>query len=56
MFKEHKKALFERAKKNPKYLKAVLAAAIKLPIVLKKRKIEKKRVKIGDKQIFGMFE
>jgi len=55
MVLEHKKALIKRIRKNPKYLKVVFAAVVKLLKIIKKRKIEKKEAKIGDRKIFRMF-
>jgi len=56
MFAKHKRAFLERTKNNPRYLKVVFAAVAKLPAIVKKRKIEKKKTKLSDKQIFAMFE
>jgi len=55
MFARHKKALLKRIKNDPYYLKVVFAAVTKLPSIIKKRRIEKERGIISDKNIFAKF-
>jgi len=55
MLREHKRNILKRIVSNPKYLKVVLAAALKMPIILKKRKKEEKGARRSDREIFDLF-
>jgi len=55
MLREHKKNLLKRIASEPKYLKVVLAAALRMPSILKRRKEEKDKVRRTDQEIFDLF-
>ena len=55
MLREHKKNFLRRIASEPKYLKVVLAAALKIPSILKRRKEERDKAKRSDQEIFDLF-
>ncbi len=55
LFNKHKKELFKKLLKSPKYLSVFLMAAVYLPQISKKRMIEKKESKLSDQKILEMF-
>ena len=55
MFKKHITGLLKRISKSPGYFRIVLEACLKIKIVLKERKREKKEAKISDEAIFAKF-
>lgn len=56
LFKKHRVGLFRRLKHHPGYIKVVFAALLKLPTILKARKVEAKEQVISDEAIFASFE
>ena len=48
--------IVKRTLRHPGYLRVVIMALLKLPVVLKKRKVEKKDSKVSDESIFAMFK
>ena len=55
MMREHYYNLIKRIVKEISYIKVLLAALYKLPQIIKKRRIEKERGIISDKNIFAKF-
>lgn len=55
LFKKHLRGLFQRAVKNPGYIRIVIMALTRINIVKRARKKEKKETKLSDEQIFAKF-
>lgn len=55
LFSEHKKALLNILLTHPRYWLIFLAALVKLPSILSKRKIEKVQAQLSDEEIFAIF-
>ena len=56
LFKKHLKGLFARFLKNPGYARVIAMALKKFPMVISKRKIEKKESTVSDEAIFQKFK
>lgn len=56
MLHDHKVALIKRLIIHPKYWPIFLSALKRYPEIMKKRKIEKKKAKLTDKEIFSIFQ
>jgi GT2 family glycosyltransferase len=56
LIKKHREALFNRLKRHPGYVKVVVAALLKWPIVVKRRKREREESVVSDEAIFTQFE
>lgn len=55
MFRKHMIGLMRRVVRHPGYIIIVLAALLKMGIILKARKKEKKQCKVSDEAIFARF-
>ncbi|MBI4036750.1 glycosyltransferase [Candidatus Daviesbacteria bacterium] len=55
LMSEHEKALISRLSRYPKYWLVFTSALVKLPEVLKKRKKEKQKSRLTDREILEMF-
>lgn len=55
LISEHQKALMKMLFTQLKYWNTFLAAAIKLPEILKKREVEKRKIKLSDEEVLALF-
>ena len=55
LFKKHKKALIQRVRSHPGYIKIVFLALLRLKEILKARKVEKVNCVMSDESIFEKF-
>lgn len=55
LFRKHLVGLFKRISKHPNYSIIVLMAILKLPMIVKGRRREKKESKVSDEAIFAKF-
>lgn len=56
LFRKHMSGLLRRIARHPGYLRIVFLALLKLPVVAKTRKKEKKESKVSDETIFVRFK
>jgi GT2 family glycosyltransferase len=56
LFRKHISGLFRRVARHPGYFRIVFLALLKLPVVAKARKKEKKESKVSDETIFVRFK
>lgn len=56
LFRKHIAGLLAKLLKHPGYFRVLVMALLKLPIILKRRKIEKKESSVSDESIFQQFK
>lgn len=55
MLKKHYSGLVKRIIQHPGYMRILLMALFKLPVVIRKRRVEKKECKVSDESVIGRF-
>jgi len=56
MLRKHIRGMLRRALRNPGYLRVIFMALLKLKIILKRRKVEKKESKFSDESVLARFD